>query len=405
MNPCRFHHQSGSWFVAALLISTPIASAATVTWDGDTSANWSDAGNWNAAPVNNDNLTFSGTGNQTNANDAGITSIGTLTLSNAGWDIDLGASPVVVNGIVATDSSSISGTANMTNASSRTITLNGTGSTLALEGLILGRVNNVTTLNVNGAGNLLSLGSLQLNNGGGGNNSRTINAVANVTVSGNVTQSGNMPSVTKTGSGTLTFNGTSTYTGATNVDDGTLLINGDSSAATGSVTVGSNGTLGGIGMIGGATTVNGSLAPGSTGAGKLNFEDALTLAGTVVMQVNGLGAGNFDLVALNGLGAAGLLTYGGAMTLDIGSVFSQGDSWDLFDFDGETGTFSSITLTGTVSGSLSDGNADGVWEYASGSDLWTFDESSGVLAITAIPEPRAALLGAFGTLLLLRRRR
>ena len=57
------------------------------------------------------------------------------------------------------------------------------------------------------------------------------------------------------------------------------------------------------------------------------------------------------------------------------------------------------------SGSLLDADLNGVWNLTSGENTWTFTESSGVLGLTVVPEPKAALLGSLGMLALLRRRR
>ena len=116
--------------------------------------------------------------------------------------------------------------------------------------------------------------------------------------------------------------------------------------------------------------------------------------------------GGHDFANLTGIGAAGVLTYGGAMTLDMGVIFGTGSySWNLFDMASETGTFATIALADQYSGSLLDGDLNGVWDLVSGSNTWQFTESTGVLGLTVIPEPRAALLGGLGMLALLRRRR
>ena len=214
-------------------------------------------------------------------------------------------------------------------------------------------------------------------------------------------------SLTKTGLGTQVLSGTNTYTGATNVNAGTLVVNG--SISTGLVTVGASGTLGGTGTVGGATTVNGTLAVG-TSPGTMTFTNTLGLNGTTVMEIDGTaGAGvnpnGHDFISLTSAGAAGVLTYGGSMTLDIGVVFGNGSySWDLFNFASETGGFTEISLADKYSGTLTNAGG-GVWGLSSGFNTWQFTESTGVLGLTVVPEPRAALLGSLGMLMLLRRRR
>lgn len=213
--------------------------------------------------------------------------------------------------------------------------------------------------------------------------------------------------ITKTGNGVLTLSGTNNYTGATAVNVGTLLINGSISTSS-LTTVASGATLGGTGTVG-ATVVNGTLAAGNS-PGTMNFTSTLSLAGNVISEIDGnAGAGvtgGHDFINLTGAGAAGVLTYGGTLTLDIGTVFGAGNySWNLFDMASETGTFSAITLTDQYTGNLLDGNSDGIWDLTSGSNTWQFNESTGILGLTVIPEPTTALLGMIGLLAILRRRR
>jgi autotransporter-associated beta strand protein len=222
---------------------------------------------------------------------------------------------------------------------------------------------------------------------------------------------GGAMTLTKAGDGTQILSGIHSYTGATNVTAGTLIINGSTTASS-AVNV-TGGTLGGIGTLGGPTTIgaSGTLSPGQS-PGTMTFADTLSLGGSTIMEIDGeAGAGvtgGHDFINLTGAGAAGVLTYGGTMTLDIGVLFAVGTyTWNLFDFASENSTFTAIALAGQYSGSLLDPDTDGVWDLTNGNETWKFTEATGVLDLTvAIPEPNAAaLLGALGTLLLLRRRR
>jgi autotransporter-associated beta strand protein len=216
-------------------------------------------------------------------------------------------------------------------------------------------------------------------------------------------------SVIKDGANSTTLTNTSTYSGTTTVNNGKLIVNGSISTSS-LTTVESGGTLGGTGTVG-AAIVDGTLAVGDDGVGKLDFSNTLGLNGTSVMEIDGTAgaglAGGNDFVNLIGAGAAGALTYGGAMTLDMNVLFGGVGtySWNLFDMASETGTFTTISLTDQYSGSLTN-NGFGVWALTSGFDTWTFTQSTGVLGLTVIPEPNvAALIGGFGMLCLLRRRR
>lgn len=198
-------------------------------------------------------------------------------------------------------------------------------------------------------------------------------------------------------------NASNTYTGATTVNGGTLLINGSTSTSS-AVSVGVSGTLGGNGTVGGATTVNGNLRPG-TSPGVLTFTNSLTLAGTTAttMEING----TVRETGYDGVDVGTALTYGGTLTLAFGTTFGTDQTFNLFDlFTSQSGSFSSVSLTGSYSGSLVD-DGFGVWSAttSSGNESWVFTQSTGDLALTVIPEPSSALFGALGAMLLLRRRR
>ena len=212
--------------------------------------------------------------------------------------------------------------------------------------------------------------------------------------------------ITKTGAGNLTLASTSSYSGATTAATGKLIINGNISTSS-LTTVDSGATLSGSGTVG-AAVINGTLAVGNS-PGQMNFTNTVDLNGITIMEIDGTAgagvAGGHDFVNLTGAGAAGLLTYGGTLTLDMGKTFGVGTySWNLFDFASETDTFATISLADQYSGSLVN-NGSSIWDLIDGVNSWQFTESTGVLGLTVIPEPSAALLGGLGLLALLRRRR
>jgi autotransporter-associated beta strand protein len=233
--------------------------------------------------------------------------------------------------------------------------------------------------------------------------------------------------MTKTGSANLTLSGTNTYTGATTVSAGTLTIgstgsvSGSSlldvasgatlnvSAVTGGFVVGSSQTLRGSGTVVGNTTVNGALQPGNS-PGLLSFNNDLTLGNSAVttMEINGTGTRGMVYDAIN---VGGSLTYDGSLLLNFGTTFDVGSySFDLFDFGSQTGSFDSVTLGGNYAGSLlNDVGLSTNWGLTSGDNTWTFDQSTGVLALNVVPEPSPLALSGLGLLALavsaLRKRR
>lgn len=214
----------------------------------------------------------------------------------------------------------------------------------------------------------------------------------------------------KTTGGTVTItsdNSIGGYTGATNVSSGKLVVNGNISTSS-LITVDSGATLAGSGTVG-KTVINGTLAVGNS-PGTMNFTDTLELNGATEMEIDGLAGagvtGGHDFINLTGAGAAGVLIYGGTLSLNIGTTFGIGSySWNLFDMASSTGNFTSISLTNQYAGSLLDAELSGVWNLTSGDNTWQFTQSTGVLGLTVVPEPNAALLGGLSALLLMRRRR
>jgi fibronectin-binding autotransporter adhesin len=183
---------------------------------------------------------------------------------------------------------------------------------------------------------------------------------------------------------------------AANASGGTLTVGGRSynqgtiDTASGSTTV-FTGLVSGAGNFSdsGKVEFDGGFSPGNSPA-SVTFQGDMTLgsANDLTMELGGttLGTG-YD--HLNVLGTAAL---GGA--LDVvwygGFTASQGQTFDLFDFTHETGTFSSIFLP-----TLSEGL---VWNESS---LYT----NGTIRVQSVPEPAPLIALGLGSLALLRCRR
>ncbi len=279
--------------------------------------------------------------------------------------------------------------------------INLSGITTATFGGLTGSSNLATVIN---SGYTSSVTAITLNTG----------ASKSYSYSGIIADGATGMSLTKAGTGSQTLGGVNTYTGATTISAGTLILTAsgsissssginlgtsasqgtlDVTAKTGGYTIGASQTLSGYGSVllasGKTLTVSGNLAPGnSTGIVTIGGNLSLASSSTTTMELvsSALGAGSgFDQIALSGTGLS--LTYGGALVIDV-SLATQVGSYQLFTgFASQTGTFSSITF--------SQAEAAG-----------TFDYSTGVLTLTAVPEPGTVALVGFSLLgLLVFRRR
>jgi len=170
-------------------------------------------------------------------------------------------------------------------------------------------------------------------------------------------------SLTKSGAGTWALTGSSTYTGQTTVSVGTLLVNG--ALGNSNVSVSSGANFGGTGTLGG----NLGLTAGSF-FHVVDVNDSLTVTGTIDL-FDGFGVA--DLVGL-----------------------------DLFNVTSGTYTLISGSFGTGVFAGLSNNSLATAYDIGDGRSAY-FQEGS--LQLVVIPEPRAALLGALGMLMLLRRRR
>jgi autotransporter-associated beta strand protein len=222
------------------------------------------------------------------------------------------------------------------------------------------------------------LNSVKINAGGAFIDTAGRNATISYGMAEGATTGGGL---TKQGLGTLTLSGNNTYNGTTTVSAGTLKVDG-ALAGAGTVTVGAAGTLMGVGTIKGNTTINGALDPGtSTAIGTLTFNQSLTLASQVTLEIDRSAGQNADLV--NDLGT---LTLGGNLTVNnIGSTLLSGDTFNLFD-----GTISS-SFASTILPTLDSGLA---WDTSQLNSL-------GVISVETVPEPSAAALGVCGGLFML----
>jgi hypothetical protein len=195
-------------------------------------------------------------------------------------------------------------------------------------------------------------------------------ATATATI-GTITSGG----LTFTGSGTTTLTAANTYTGSTTISGGTLTL-----ASTGSLA---------------STALNiaeGAMFDVSSQAYSLNGKAiALSLNATTPGFIND--------------GTQALTLSNGAVTLNFTSA-TPGSSYNLYDSGSTVGDLSSVALSGSgFTGNLN--LSSGVWSGSSNGYTFSLDQPTGVLSVTAVPEPSTMALltiGAGAGIILFRRR-
>jgi fibronectin-binding autotransporter adhesin len=394
------------------------------TWDG-VNVFWSTTSAGNVAP----GLTTVGAAND-GFFSAGTDAIGIYNVTVSGTQLANSltfqeGTPTLTGGTVqltkATSSSGLVGsivaasTLNGTATVSSTILVNTTGGGTSLLKLIANNGSAATDLLVNGPiATTSSPDAYSLRLGGAGSG-RIATSLAPAGVAFGGIQQGNT-----TWSGTWTVAGNQTLGNAAiqfgsypGFGAGAKLVMGDSAAdnqtwgstlinnANAQLIVNStafmNAGLSVDGGSGGSMILNGSLdfattfgiTVGSSGQLTLNNGSALTL-GIGTIGLNG---------AIAGTGTAFLDC---ALTLDLSAAdLTSGNSWTVINTGTLNETFGeNFSLVGfSVAGPL--------WSKTDGLNQWTFNQDTGILNLTVVPEPTAAtlLLGGIGALMIVQRRR
>lgn len=331
-------------FLAVVLVVIGNLNAQTfTTWNSTSSSSYATMGNWdNASPsatkiarfdsviLASGNLGISGTSSNAQA---------LIITSNYAGNLNIGASGTTG----ATMTYSLTGNATVDGVANVSIS-NNSSSNLSINPTHTSGNNTLALTFVNAANNVI----------------RVANS-GNVTINAAITGA-NPLTVSATGSGRVTLNGTNTYNGSTTVSAGTLALGSAGSIASSSVL---------------------KIASGATFDVKAK-SGGFTLNNPLTIDVDVANAGKLDATGV-------ALTYGGNLTLNI-TTATPLSSYNLFVFTSELGTFSSIALTGSFSGNMT--NSSGVWTASSNGYDFTFSESNGVLsaATAAIPEPGSWVL-------------
>lgn len=274
--------------------------------------------------------------------------------------------------------------------------------TLSVVTLANGGVNSNLGASTSAASNLLIRDGATLRYTGSGNSTDRLFTIGN-------NAAGQSAAIESSGTGALNFTNTGSIAWGSNNQTRTLKLGGANTAnntlaaliadnGTGSVSLIKQGSgkwvLSNINTYTGATTVEaGRLALDTNGA--IASASALFIGGAGVFDVSAksayaLGTGGVTITV--GPGSSGLfdagsaaLTLGGALTLNFsGSSFAN--TYNLFGFGSQTGDFSSVTATGGISGSLTQSGAD-TWTGVFGDFTLNFSEATGVLSVSAVPEP------------------
>ncbi|HEY9249182.1 MAG TPA: autotransporter-associated beta strand repeat-containing protein, partial [Rariglobus sp.] len=253
-------------------------------------------------------------------------------------------------------------------ADSSAVSVNGAS---AVFNLAANRTDTVGTVTLDGGGSITGTGTSALTSTG--TFEMKSGSVMAILAGGGI-------ALNKTTSGTVTLSGANTFTGATTVAAGTLAL----------------------GSAGSLASTSYSIADGATFNASAKTSYSLAAVATTI-GVGATTSGFFN-------GPTGALTLGNSLTLNFStSLIADGQTYNLFDFGGKTGDFSSVSLTGSIVGSLLLTDAD-TWTGLVGGYDFTFNQATGNLLVltSAVPEPStyALLLGGMTlTAVMVHRRR
>jgi fibronectin-binding autotransporter adhesin len=392
-----------------------LGNGTTLRFVGDGSGNDTTDRNWTLNGTSDgDSATLDASGAGTETVTFSTTSSPAYGTSNQTRTINLAGTNTSNNTLAANIANNGTGAVSLTKSGSGTWVLTGsstfTGTTRIDVGtLVLGHatntIANTSAVNVNGGtlsigANSDTVGTVTLTSGSITGTSGVLTGTSYDVRSGSISAilGGTGVALAKTTSGIVTLSSVSTYTGATTVSAGTLVVNGNISTST-LTTVQTGATLGGTGTLG-AITINGILSPGNSigtinALGDVTWNDNDAWAFELGSAASTLALANTtpglsDLLNITGAGNDFIKGSGASFTFDFGGTGTAG-WYKLVDWDSATTFVASDFFYNNLGGSLT--------------GSFTVDSGTSALYLNVVPEPRAAMLGALGLLMLLRRRR
>ncbi|MCX5633422.1 MAG: PEP-CTERM sorting domain-containing protein [Phycisphaerae bacterium] len=178
--------------------------------------------------------------------------------------------------------------------------------------------------------------------------------------------------------GTLTFGNFSQTAGSTDLNGGNLAFSSPAQILGGDVV--------GSGIINGSIVNSGGLLSPGHSAGMITINGNYTQDpdGMLLMEIAGLGSGQFDV-----LNVTGIAYLDGLLEISLLNGFSPtlGDTFDILNFGSYSGQFAMVQ-----------GLDLGCGKY------FELDYSANGLRLTSVPEPSSLYLAVIGSLWLIRRK-
>lgn len=369
--------------IVVFLTAGTIARAQSTWQGGGTDTTWSTSGNWSTTLANgfNTGLVFQGSSGLANTNDLTTGTATSITFNAGAGAFTIGGNALALTGNIANNSSNLQSIANnIALLANATVT----GTNVTLSGTLTNSGGSLRLTNGLGAGELLTLGAINLSEG---NTGRTfqLSGTGNTTINGAIANGGSVAGNFSAGgtgnvySGTVTFAGNSTYSGTTNLGSTTLavVIGSNSAFGTSRVNVVNNNNTNALSasqdvVLSNTVALNTTLAiAGSNSielAGATYFGNT-TLSTQVTNSISSAGgklltiSGPLYLQASGSSGNAALATLSGAGNTLISGVIRNSDTG--------SGT-ASFTISNTGTTSLSGNNSYSGGTTLSGANA-TFD--------------------------------